>query len=174
VDGDYVLRGVEAAGYWSGRSTNVAQETVDSIKNPLTWQTDGFFGNSKPLEAVWEKTKTKDGGIFYFWGHSWQIGKTDADWNKFEAFTSQFAGNPDAWYASQGAMSVWLWARKNVHVSVLKQSAGKVSFQITHPWIHPYLSAQVPLAFTVPAGVEKVLWQGKMVPVVNGKVDLIW
>ncbi|MES2658950.1 MAG: polysaccharide deacetylase family protein [Verrucomicrobiota bacterium] len=174
VDGDYVLRGVEAAGYWSGRTTNVAQEMVDSIRNPLMWQTDGFFGNSKPLEAVWEKTKTKEGAIFYFWGHSWQIGKTDADWTKFETFSAQFAGHPDAWYASQGAMSVWLWARKNVQVSVLKKSAEKVSVEITRPWIHPYLSAQCPLAFTVPAGVEKVTWQGKVVPVIHGKVDLAW
>ena len=174
VDGDYVLRGVEAAGYWSGRTTNVAQETIDSITNPLTWKTDGFFGNSKPLEAVWEKTKTRDGAIFYFWGHSWQIGKTDADWKKFEDFTAQFAGNPDAWYASQGSMSVWWWARKNVHVSVLKKSVGKVSVEITHPWIHPYLSAQCPLAFAVPAGVAKVIWQGKEIPVVDGKIDLPW
>ncbi len=174
VDGDYVLRGVEAAGYWSGRTTNVAQETIDSIKNPLMWQTDGFFGNSKPLEAVWEKTKTKDGAIFYFWGHSWQIGKTDADWAKFETFAAQFAGNPDAWYASQGAMSVWWWARKNVQVAVLKKSAEKVSVEITRPWIHPYLSAQCPLAFSVPVGVETVIWQGKSIPVTHGKVDLAW
>jgi|GEM_PF-1503376 len=174
VDGDYVLRAVEAAGYWSARTTDVAQETPDSIKNPLLWKTDGFFGNSKPLEAVWEKTKTKDGAIFYFWGHSWQIGKTDADWTKFEAFAAQFAGNPDAWYASQGSMSVWMWARKNVSFSVLKKDAGSVSVKITHPWIHPYLAAQCPLAFTVPAGVTKVLWQGKEIPVTDGRVELTW
>lgn len=174
IVGDYVLRAVEAAGYWSGRTTNVNAETVTSIENPLLWKTDGFFGNSKPLEGVWEKTKVKDGGIFYFWGHSWQIGKTDADWTRFETFAAQFSGHPDAWYASQGSMSVWLWARKNVHLEVTQKSAGSVSVQVTHPWIHPYLSAQSPLAFTVPAGVEKVRWQGQEIPVVAGKVDLAW
>lgn len=174
VEGDYVRRGIEAAGYWSGRTTNTAAETVDTVTNPQLWKTDGFFGNTNPLTATWEKVKTKEGAIFYFWGHSWQIGKTDADWKKFEDFVVQFSAHPDAWYASQGEMSVWLWERKNVTLTVTEKSPARVQVQIRHPWVHPYLSALCPLALKVPAGVEKVTWQGKVIPVVDGRVDLPW
>ncbi|MEI8197556.1 MAG: polysaccharide deacetylase family protein, partial [Phycisphaerae bacterium] len=118
TEGDYVLRAVNAAGYWSGRTTWAKQETVETTTQPLALKTDGFFGNSKDLERVWKTVRAKEGAIFYFWGHSWQIGKTDEQWKAFDAFVAQFAHQPDAWYASQGEFALWLWARGHVQITV--------------------------------------------------------
>jgi len=174
AEGDYVLRAVKAAGYWSGRTTMTKQETVESITQPLAMRSDGFFGNSKDLERVWATTRTKEGGVFYFWGHSWQIGKTDEQWKTFETFVAQFARQPDAWYASQGELSLWLWARSNVQLVVTDRSPGKVVVKLTRPWLHPYLSAQCPISLKIPAGVKSVRWQGKDITVSDGVAELTW
>jgi hypothetical protein len=174
VEGDYVLRAVQEAGYWSGRTTGTKQETVDSITNALAMNTDGFFGNAKDLERVWATTQAKDGGVFYFWGHSWQIGKTDEQWNAFEKFVAQFAGRPNAWYCSQGEFSLWLWARRNLTLTVAEKEPSRVVISLSRPWLHPYLADRCPISLQVPAGVEKVVWQGKAVPVTQGCVELVW
>ena len=174
VDGDYVLRAVKAAGYWSGRTTWSKAETVDSYTDLAIMAPDGFFGNAKDLERTWAVTRTKDGGVFYFWGHSWQIGKTDEQWKKFEDFIAQFARQPDAWYASQGEFSLWLWARKNVQIAVESQSPGKVTVKLSRPWLHPWLAAKCPLSLKLPAGVDKAVWDGREIPVVNGFIELPW
>ena len=144
-EGDYVLRAVRAAGYWSGRvDRRSAVMTFDSIGEPLTMPSNGFFGDRKGLEKALEETRVKEGGIFYFWGHSWQIGKTDEQWQDFEEFVAQFAHQPNTWYASLGELSVWLWARKNVQFAVSAKTPGKVTVTLTRPWLHPWLSAQCP------------------------------
>ena len=126
MDGDYLLRAVKAAGYWSGRTTDTAEETVESYRDLLAMNSNGFFGYAKELERDWAKTITKEGGVFYFWGHSWQIGKTDEQWQKFETFVAQFANQPNTWYASQGELSLWLWAHKNVKLDIVSKSPAKV------------------------------------------------
>lgn len=174
-DGDYVLRAVRDAGYWSGRTQLTKEETVDEIENPLIMNSIGLYGSgNKMLEAAWPRILEKEGGVFYLKGHSWQIGKTDAQWKKFEDFIAQFAGHPDAWYPSLGEFSLWLWARENVRMTVETLRADQVVVELARPWLHPYLAAQCPLSLQVPAGVVKVLWQGRELPVVNGRVELTW
>ena len=174
MDGDYVLRAVEKAGYWSGRSTLVSQKTVDTITQPLTWKTNGFFADRKELERAWSQAKDKEGAVFYFWGHSWQIGKTEKDWAEFEAFAAQFANQPQAWYANQGELSLWLWSRKNVRLAVATQDSGRTAVTVTRPWLHPWLSERAALSLKMPAGVQKVLWRGRELPVKDGVVDFVW
>ncbi|OGV39972.1 MAG: hypothetical protein A2X48_20915 [Lentisphaerae bacterium GWF2_49_21] len=174
VEGDYVLKAVKAAGYWSCRTTPGYVTTVDTLGDLMTMKTDGFFGNEKDLDKKWEETRAKDGGIFHFWGHSWQIGKTDEQWKKFENFCAKFANCPDAWYASQGELSIWLWLRNNIKMEVTEKTPAKVAVKISRPWIHPYLSAKRPISLKVPDGVTKVVWQGNELPVSNGFVELKW
>ncbi|MEZ0215527.1 MAG: polysaccharide deacetylase family protein [Rariglobus sp.] len=174
ADGDYVLRAVKAAGLWSARTTNTRAGRVDDYPDLAAMDTDGFFGFAKELTAQWEKTRQIEGGVFYFWGHSWQIGKTDEQWQKFDDFVAQFARQPDAWYASQGEFSLWLWSRKNVKITAAQKTSSKTVVTLSRPWLHPYLSSRCPLTLAVPAGVEKVLWQGKEIPVANGRVELPW
>ena len=174
TQGDYVLRAVKAAGYWSGRTTDTAMNTYNSITDALTIRSNGFFGGRDSLIKDWEKTRTTEGGIFYFWGHSWQIGKTDEQWKDFEDFVAKFARQPDAWYASLGEMSVWLWSRKNVQISVASKTPRKMTVKLTHPWLHPWLAAECPLTLKVPSGVKSVRWHGESIPVSNGFVELNW
>lgn len=174
TEGDYVLRAVKAAGYWSGRTTLTAQETVDSIQVPETMKSDGFFGNTTDLERIWNSVRTKEGAVFYFWGHSWQIGKTEEHWKKFEDFVAQFANQPDAWYASQGELSLWLWSRRNVQMKITKPGTSEATVEVTRPWLHPYLAKLCPLTLKMPPGVVKVQWKNKEVPVRDGLVELPW
>ncbi len=174
VEGDYVIRAVKAAGYWSCRTTPGTVFTVDTIGDLMTLKTNGFFGNEKDLLRQWDETRAKDGGIFYFWGHSWQIGKTDEQWKKFEDFCAKFANCPDAWYASQGELSIWLWLRSNVKMEVTEKNPAKVAVKISRPWLHPYLSAKRAISLKVPDGVTKVIWQGNEVRLANGFVEIKW
>lgn len=172
--GDYVVRAVKDAGIWSARTTNTRAGRIDDYPDLAAMDTDGFFGFAKELTAQWEKTRQIEGGVFYFWGHSWQIGKTDEQWQKFDDFVAQFAGQPDVWYASQGELALWRWARANVNIAVVEKSATRTTLTLSRPWIHPHLAAQCPLTLAVPAGVDKILWQGKKIPVTNGRVELQW
>jgi len=174
TNGDYVLRAVKDAGIWSARTTMTSDGLVDSCPDLAAMDTNGFFGNARDLEAQWAKVRAIDGGVFYFWGHSWQIGKTDEQWQKFEDFVAQFSAQPDAWYASQGEFSLWLWARKNVKITLESKSPDKVVVKLSRPWLHPYLATRCPLTLVVPAGVKKTLWLGKEIPVTNGRVELAW
>lgn len=174
TDGDYVLRAIKSAGIWSARTTNTRPGHIDTYPDLAAMDTDGFFGFAKNLEAQWKKTRETEGGVFYFWGHSWQIGKTEEHWQKFETFVAQFAGQPDVWYASQGELALWRWARENVNITVSEKSASKTVVVLSRPWLHPHLAAQCPLTFKVPAGVTKVLWQGVEIPVTDGLVELAW
>jgi peptidoglycan/xylan/chitin deacetylase (PgdA/CDA1 family) len=172
--GDYILRAVQAAGYWSSRTTATKAETVDTIGDLCSMKTDGFFGNAKDLERQWQTTRNTEGGIFYFWGHSWQIGKTEEQWQKFEQFAAQFAHQPDAWYASQGEFSLWMFARKNLKISVLQSAAGRTVVQLQRPWLRPWLAERCPLTLKLPDGVEKVRWLGKDIPVNDHLIELRW
>lgn len=177
VEGDYVLRAAKAAGYWSGRTGgNVDCSTVESLEKTdlLAWDTNGWQRGMKLLEKAWETTRTKEGGVFYFWGHSWESAPTDKAAKEFEDWVAQFANQPNTWYPSQGDLSLWLWARKNVQIAVAGKSPARVEVKLSRPWLHPYLSAKCPISLKVPAGVEKVLWQGKEIPAVNGIVELPW
>lgn len=174
VEGDYVLRAVAKAGYWNGRTTLGAAETIESIDNLLVLKTDGFFGDQKGLERAFEQARQKEGGVFQFWGHSWQIGKTDEQWQSFENFIAKFANHPDVWYASQGDLSLWMWARKNVRIELASKSPDKLTLKLSRPALHPYLAANCPLTFKLPGNVTKATWRGKEVPVSNNLVELKW
>jgi hypothetical protein len=126
------------------------------------------------LVENYQKRKSTEGEIFYFWGHSWQIGKTDAPWNEFETLITNFADNPEAWYATQGDLSVWNWIRNNTQTEVVSKSPTSTKIRFTRPTLHTWLAARVPLAIKVPAGVTQVKWQGKTLEVQNGTVDLPW
>ena len=59
TQGDYVLRAVKAAGYWSGRTTDTAMNTYNSITDALTMRSNGFFGGRDSLIKDWEKTRPR-------------------------------------------------------------------------------------------------------------------
>lgn len=174
INGDYVLNAVKKAGYLSGRTTAISDLNINNMGDLLRMNSNGFFGFSKQLTENYEKRKNTEGNIFYFWGHSWQIGKTDAQWAEFDKFVSGFANNPEAWYATQGDLSVWSWMRTHTKMDVAAKSPSATKITLMRPSLHPWLAARVPLALKVPAGVTQVKWQGKTLDVQNGTVDLPW
>ena len=175
AEGDYVLRAVRNAGYWSGRTTSPGSEIVDSIAEPMAFKTAGFFGEDKRgVEGEWKAVRAKEGGIFHMWGHAHQLGKTDEQWKKVEEYLARYANLPDVWYPTQGELFTWIWLRKNVQLTVTDKSPNKVIVKVTRPWLHPYLSGKRPLSLKVPAGVDKVLWQGREIAVAGGFVELPW
>jgi hypothetical protein len=174
ITGDFVLTAVKKAGYLSGRTTAVSDLNINNMGDMLKMNSNGFFGYGKQLVENYTKRKNTEGEIFYFWGHSWQIGKTDAQWADFENLVANFANNPEAWYATQGDLAVWNWIRSNTKIEVSAKSPSVTKITLTRPSLHPWLAARVPLALKVPAGITQVKWQGKTLEVQNGSVDLPW
>ncbi|MDQ8209246.1 polysaccharide deacetylase family protein [Coraliomargarita sp. SDUM461003] len=174
-DGDYVLRAVELAGYWSARGRRDGQKSLDSITHPLLFiNTNGWIGIRKNLEKDWLELKDQEGAVFSFWGHSWQIGKSEEAWERFEQLIAQFANQPQAWYATQGELSLWMWTRDQVQFEVTEDSSSKVLVRMTRPWLHPWLSERAVLSLRLPDGVERVLWNGQQLPIQDGAVDFTW
>jgi len=174
-EGDYVYRAVKESGYWIARTQLTRRQTIDDIDEPLLMRSNGLWGSgNKMLVSDWPKFLEEDNGIFYLKGHSWQIGKTDAQWEKFDNFVAQFAGHPTAWYPSNNEFALWLWARENIELSVESSDSNKTVLQLNRPWLHPWLAERCPISLEVPAGVTSVSWQGREIPVNEGRVELTW
>lgn len=143
----------------------------------MNLQTSGWLGEwaqpngSKTIVGHWTQARAREGGVFLLWAHSREV---VSSWEKFEDFVSQFAHQPDVWYANQGELFTWIWLRKNTQLDVTGKRATKTTVMITRPWLAPWLSGKVPMSLKVPVGVEQVLWQGRPVPVTNGFVELSW
>ena len=168
IEGDYVLRGARSAGYWSARTAAAREETINGYAEPLTLSTNGHFLQSfEKLDASWQAAHTQEGGVFYFWGHTYEI-KPPKDWDYFEALLSRYEKKPEAWYATQGQLFIWRWLRANTRWEKIKESAEGTEFALTHPKLDPYLQKECPLSIKVPAGVTKILWQNQELPIVDG------
>jgi len=174
-EGDYVFRAVRDSGYWIARTHLTREQTIKDVDEPLLMRSNGLYGSgNKMLLADWPRFLEKEGGVFYLKGHSWQIGKSDEQWQKFEDFVAQFAGAPAAWYPSNNEFALWLWARENIRISVESGDAGKTVVKLEHPWLHPWLAKRCPLTLNLPTGVTSLRWQGRAIPVADGRVELSW
>ena len=69
--GDYVLRSLEAAGYWFARTTAGGPNRIDSIKNPLTLAVDSHFKGGSRLAARFDELSKPEGTVFHVWGHGY-------------------------------------------------------------------------------------------------------
>lgn len=173
--GDAIARAVREAGFWSARGTGAALVTVETAGDPLTLKTGAWAANADGLDRLWAETRAKDGGIFHFQGHQcMQIGWKDTPWKLFEATAAKFAGVPDAWYATQGELALWLWLHGQVKIAETARRGNERAYTITRPWLHPWLAARAPLTLTVPDGATAAVWQGREIPVTGNYVELPW
>lgn len=156
-DGDYVLRGVREAGYLSGRSTRNGGESITGYAEPLALVTDAhFLARADRIEQAWQRASTQPGGVFYLWGHSYEI-RNDADWGKFDAQLARYGRQPGAWYATQGQLFLWRWLRDNVRIeNPEKPHDGQVRVTLNWPKLDPWLARQVPFTLQVPSGVAQI------------------
>jgi len=174
-EGDFVLRAVREAGYWIARTQLTSRQTIDDIDEPLAMRSNGLWGSgNKMLVADWPQFVEQDDSVFYLKGHSWQIGNSDEQWQKFDNFVAQFAGHPSAWYPSNNEFALWLWARQQIALSVQSGSSNKTVVKLERPWLHPWLAERCPISLDLPEGVTSVTWQGRELPVVDGRVELVW
>lgn len=174
-EGDYVLRAVRDAGYWIARTQLTRRQTIDDVDEPLLMHSNGLWGSgNKTMVSDWPHFLQTDGGVFYLKGHSWQIGKTEEQWQKFDDFVARFAGQPDAWYPANNEFALWLWAQKNIRLSVVSGDTSQTVVKLERPWLHPWLAERCPISLKLPTGVTAVRWQGREVPVTDGRVELTW
>lgn len=172
ADGDYVLRGVRKAGFWSARTANIKAETVQDSPEPLLLATSGHF--LTPLgkfDALWNQAKEKEGSVFYFWGHTYEI-KVPKGWDYFESLLARYENKPEAWYTTQGQLFLWNWIRANTQIEKIKEDADGLHIALTHPKLNSYLEKHCPLSIKIPSEVTHVYWNDKDVPISNGYVTL--
>jgi peptidoglycan/xylan/chitin deacetylase (PgdA/CDA1 family) len=170
--GDYVLRSLRQAGYWSGRTTTTGDNRIDSIPEPLAMRPNFHFkvGAAKTKEKL-DELLQKPGSILYLWGHSYELA---GDGTKIlEEVLASLANHPEVWYATLGELMTWQFTRNHLQIEQASTKGGGKSFTLKMPWLHPWLQ-KLPLSLTVPDGVTEVLWQGKPIPVVNRRVQLVW
>ena len=170
--GDYVLRSLRQAGYWSGRTTTTGDNRIDSIPEPLAMRPNFHFkvGAAKTQEKL-DELLQKPGSILYLWGHSYELA---GDGTKIlEEVLASVANHPEVWYATLGELMTWQFTRNHLQIEQASTKGGGKSFTLKMPWLHPWLQ-KLPLSLTVPDGVTEVLWQGKLIPVVNRRVQLVW
>lgn len=170
--GDYVLRSLRQAGYWSGRTTTTGDNRIDSIPNPMAMRPNFHFkvGAAKTKEKL-DELLQKPGSILYLWGHSYELA---GDGTKIlEEVLASVANHPEVWYANLGELMTWQFTRNHLQIEQASTKGGGKSFTLKMPWLHPWLR-KVPVSLTVPDGVTEVLWQGKPIPVVNRRVQLVW
>ncbi|AHF89801.1 polysaccharide deacetylase [Opitutaceae bacterium TAV5] len=171
--GDYVLRGVRAAGYLSGRTTRNGGESITGYAEPLALVTDAhFLASPEQLAKAWERAASQPGGVFYFWGHSYEIA-TATDWERFDALLARYGRKAGVWYATQGQLFLWRWLRENVREEQPDVRNGKVRVTLSWPRLDRWLARQVPLTLQMPEGVTRVAVEGAgEFPVINGSVTL--
>jgi hypothetical protein len=171
ADGDYVLRAQQEAGYLSCRSTMNGPLALDAPGDPLVMRTDGHFlmGQEK-IEAAWQLAAAKSRGIFYIWGHTYEIVK-DEDWKSFEDLLRKYGKRPEAWYASQGDLMVWKLLREQSRVSATGD-ATRMKVVIDTPDLHPWWAARVPLAVHLGGSGLHAESGGVSLQVIRGEVRI--
>jgi len=169
--GDYVLRAQKDAAYMSCRSTKLGELTLDQPGELLAMTTDGhaLLPRSR-LEEAWKRASGSAGGIFYIWGHSYDIAK-ESDWRAFEDTLRFFGRRHEAWYASQGDLMVWKWLRENTRLSASGNDT-KASITVEHPRIHPWWAARVPIAVRIPGRVTRATIDGKPLRVTGDHIQI--
>lgn len=172
ADGDYVVRSLRQAGYWSGRATSTGDNRIDAIPEPLAMRPNFHYNaGAIKVKAKLDELLKKPGSVLYFWGHSYEL--TGDGMKKLEAVLDAVARRPDVWYATLGELMIWQYMRNHLKIEKPSATPAGESYTLQMPWLHPYLR-QVPVSLTVPEGVTSVTWQGQTIPVADRRVQLKW
>lgn len=165
--GDYVLRSLRDAGFWAARVTSTGTTHLDTLQEPLTLTPDFHFaaGPDRVRRRLEAARQEKPGAMIYLWGHSYELANGgDA---KLDSVLKVLTAQPDVWYATQGEFSLWHLLRRGTVI----RPEGNGVFKITTPRLHAYLKT-VPRELRVPAGTTKAVWNGRELPIVNGRIML--
>ncbi len=170
--GDYVLRSLRQAGYWSGRATTNGGQRIDAIPEPLAFRPDFHFkAGAAVIGERLDRLRKDPGGILHVWGHSYELAGDGMD--ALEGLLARVSGQPDVWYATMGELMVWQFMRRELRIEPGLVTSGGQTFTLKMPWLHPHLRS-VPLSLIMPEGVSSVSWNGRTLPVVERRVRLSW
>ena len=88
-----VMQAVQDAGYLYGRTTKSAVAPIP-LDSPMELRTSCKWNSSD----FWERYEAakKTGGIFYFWGHSCELGDDPVLWGMLESIYAKISADPDA------------------------------------------------------------------------------
>lgn len=172
-NGDYVLAGLRAAGYWSARGTSTGfSANIDNMVEPLSMRPTCHFGvGAVALQSKINAMLQLPGSVFYMWGHSYEL--AGKGWDTLKDDLAVLANIPTAWYATLGELMIWQYTRNKLKIVSNANTIGDKIFTFKMPWLNPYLR-KVPISLIVPMGVTDVEWQGIKYPVLNGRVQLMW
>ncbi|MFZ4724242.1 MAG: polysaccharide deacetylase family protein [Paludibacter sp.] len=172
AEGDYVLRSIRQAGYWSGRPTTQGDNKIDSIIEPLAMRPNFHFNSGKTkIKAKFDQLLQNPGSILYIWGHSYELAGNGQQ--TLEEVLGAVGNHPDVWYATLGELMIWQYTRNQLQIELSKKNRSGNEFILKMPWLNPYLR-QIPLNISMPEGVKEVVWKGEKIQVKNGYVQLSW
>ncbi|MEI6422721.1 MAG: polysaccharide deacetylase family protein [Lentisphaerota bacterium] len=88
-----VMKAVQDAGYLYARTTKSADAPLP-LDTPMALPTSCHWNNSQ----FWDRYEAakKKGGVFYFWGHSCELGDDPYLWEKLEKIYARISSDPDA------------------------------------------------------------------------------
>lgn len=167
--GEYVIRKLKENGFWGARPTSYSRvKTIDKTQNEHILKSDFHFWE-KPanVQARLDKAReNKAGDFIYLWGHSYELVNGGAE--RLEENLAILGKQPDIWYATQGEYSIWSFIRRNL---TIERKAPK-EFEISLPWLNPYLKEQCSIFLLLPSNVTKALWNGKELPITDGYIEV--
>ncbi len=103
-----VATAVGEAGYRSARTTDSTVLRASTIEDWLRLPVTAHI--LSPLDSLrekWEQVEALGDGIFYLWGHSYEMGDDSEKWADLECTLSWFGGHSDVWYCTQGELCDW-------------------------------------------------------------------
>ncbi|WPJ97343.1 GDSL-type esterase/lipase family protein [Coraliomargarita algicola] len=88
-----VLEAVRDAGYLYARTTRSVEGALP-LDTPMELATSCKWDSSQ----FWQRYEAakREGGVFYFWGHSCEMGDDPDTWDKLERIYARIAADPDA------------------------------------------------------------------------------
>ena len=93
---DGTIAKLREKGFAYGRTTKNTYDVTDCAE-PLALASNCHF----MAEDFWVRyNKAKETGVFYFWGHSYEMFRYDEMWNHFEAKIRYIAEDPDTEWAN--------------------------------------------------------------------------
>ncbi|MBR1609402.1 MAG: polysaccharide deacetylase family protein [Kiritimatiellae bacterium] len=86
---------LRAAGFAYGRSTKTADDVLRDNPEPMTLKSNCHFQDTRRFWSCY-KAARESGGVFYFWGHSYEMMDYDRFWEQMENALRYIAEDPDA------------------------------------------------------------------------------
>lgn len=93
VSTESLLDKMTAAGFKYGRTTREAENRLGQYTHPMMLNPTVHFQNQLFYEKFLEAKAVN--GVFYFWGHSYEMMDCDGLWNQLENKLAMFARDPE-------------------------------------------------------------------------------